>query len=59
MARDRGVKIVINTDSHAASQLAAMRFGVANARRAWLEAENVLNTRGPEVFLKQLHHGHR
>ena len=37
----------------------AMRFGVANARRAWLEAENVLNTRGPEVFLKQLHHGHR
>ena len=41
------------------SQLDSMRFGVANARRAWLEAENVLNTRGPEVFLKQLHHGHR
>ena len=59
MARDRGVKVVINTDSHAASQLDAMRFGLANARRAWLEAEHVLNTRGPEVFLKQLHHGHR
>ena len=59
MARERGLKIVINTDSHAASHLDAMRFGVGNARRGWLEAEHVLNTRGPEVFLKQLHHGHR
>lgn len=59
MARDHGVKVVISTDSHAARQLEVMRFGVGNARRAWLEAEHVLNTRGPEIFLRQLHDGHR
>ncbi len=46
MARDAGVKIVINTDAHAASSLEYMSYGIATARRAWLEAGDVLNT-GP------------
>jgi DNA polymerase (family 10) len=59
MARDMGVKVVINTDSHAPAHLELMRFGVANARRGWLEAKDVLNTRGPDEFLRLLHDGHR
>jgi DNA polymerase (family X) len=44
IAKDRGVKIVINTDSHHTSHLEKMRFGVLQARRAWLTAQDVLNT---------------
>lgn len=44
MARETGVKIVINTDSHIAEHLSMMKFGVAVARRAWLEKKDVLNT---------------
>ena len=44
MAKDAGVKIVINTDSHIAEHLEMMKFGVAVARRAWLEKKDVLNT---------------
>ena len=44
MAKDSGVKIAINTDAHIAKQMDMMRFGVAVARRAWLEKKHVLNT---------------
>jgi DNA polymerase (family X) len=43
-AKERGVKIVINTDSHHTSHLEKMRFGVIQARRAWLTPLDVLNT---------------
>jgi DNA polymerase (family 10) len=43
-AKDLGVKLLINTDAHAADRLPIMRFGVATARRAWVEAGDVLNT---------------
>ena len=59
MAKEMGVKIVINTDAHATSHLDLMKYGVATARRGWLEAENVLNTRDPQEFLRLLHEGHR
>jgi DNA polymerase (family 10) len=59
MAKERGVKVVIDTDSHATSHLELMRYGVANARRGWLEAADVLNTRDCDEFLRLLHHGHR
>jgi DNA polymerase (family 10) len=45
MARDMGLKVAVSTDSHSVEQLANMRLGVAQARRGWLEAGNVLNTR--------------
>ena len=45
MAKDSRVKIAINTDAHTAKQMNMMRFGVAVARRAWLEKKDVINTR--------------
>ncbi len=44
MAKEAGVKIVINTDSHIAEHLNMMKFGVAVARRGWLEKKDVSNT---------------
>jgi len=44
MAKEAEVKIVINTDSHIAEHLSMMKFGVAVARRGWLEKKDVLNT---------------
>ena len=44
-ARERGVKVVVNSDAHAVRGLDVMHFGVQQARRAWLGPEHVLNTR--------------
>ncbi|MFP4343987.1 MAG: DNA polymerase/3'-5' exonuclease PolX [Anaerolineales bacterium] len=44
MAKERGVKLAISTDAHRPDALELMRYGVDQARRAWLEAEDVLNT---------------
>ncbi len=43
-AKELGVKLMINTDAHAADQLQLMHFGVATARRGWIEPGDVLNT---------------
>ena len=40
-----GARIVISTDAHSATALGNLRWGVQVARRAWLRAEDVLNTR--------------
>jgi len=40
-----GVTLVIDSDAHRTDTLANMRWGVATARRAWLTAEQVANTR--------------
>jgi DNA polymerase (family X) len=50
MAKERGVKIVINTDSHHTSHLEKIKYGVLQARRAWLTKEDVLNCLPPERF---------
>jgi DNA polymerase (family 10) len=57
LAKQYGVKIVINTDSHHTSHLDKMRFGVLQARRAWLTKEDVLNTLPVEKFAKAMKHG--
>jgi DNA polymerase (family 10) len=44
MARERGVKILINTDAHHTSHFEKLKYGVLQARRAWLTASDVLNT---------------
>jgi DNA polymerase (family 10) len=44
MAKKKGVKIVIDTDSHHTSQRAYMQYGIYTARRGWLEKRDVLNT---------------
>jgi DNA polymerase (family 10) len=45
LAKDMGVAVSIGTDAHSTDGLSAMRFGVGQARRGWLEARDVLNTR--------------
>jgi DNA polymerase (family 10) len=45
MAKEMGLKLSISTDAHRVSELAYMRFGVGQARRGWLEPDDVLNTR--------------
>jgi len=44
-ARHKGLTVVIDTDAHSTRHLEFMRFGVEQARRAWLGADAVLNTR--------------
>jgi DNA polymerase (family 10) len=63
-ARDAGVKLIIDTDSHATSHLALMKYGVGTARRGWLEKKDVINTLPLDAFLAALrpkpharHHG--
>jgi DNA polymerase (family 10) len=45
MAKDMGIKVAISTDAHSVNDLDFMRFGIGQARRGWLEADDVLNTR--------------
>jgi len=45
LARDRGVRLIIDSDAHSPAALRNQRWGVAVARRAWLTTADVLNTR--------------
>lgn len=54
MAKDRGVKLAINSDAHAIGELATLRYGVMLARRGWLEAGDVLNTLPLDALLAWL-----
>ena len=56
LAKQHGVKIIINTDSHHSSHLDKIRFGILQARRAWLTKEDVLNTLPENSFAKALKH---
>ncbi len=56
LAKQHGVKIVINTDSHHTSHMEKIRFGVLQARRAWLTQEDVLNTLPVEKFANAMKH---
>jgi DNA polymerase (family X) len=53
-AREHGVPVVISTDAHAPEELAFMEFGVSQARRAWLQATDVINTRPLSRLRKRL-----
>ena len=55
-AKQHGVKIVINTDAHHTSHMDKIRFGVLQARRAWLTKGDVLNTLPPQEFAKAMKH---
>lgn len=54
MAKDMGVKLVLSTDTHRLGDLDYMRFGVGQARRGWLEPDDVVNTRGVKELEKLL-----
>ena len=56
-AKELGIPMVISTDTHIDTQYEFMRYGVAIARRGWLEAGDVINTMGRkklEQFIKKI-----
>ena len=53
-AKEKGVKIAICTDAHMDVHLEWMRFGVATARRGWIEPQDVLNTMPLSQLLETL-----
>jgi DNA polymerase (family 10) len=54
LCKEIGVKLVISTDAHSTFGLDTIRFGVGQARRAWLERKDVLNTRSWPSLKKTL-----
>ena len=52
LIREAGILIAISTDSHSTGELATMRFGLEQARRAGLDKNSVLNTRSVSDILK-------
>ena len=52
-AKLAGVKLAVSTDAHSTDAFQYMRFGIDQARRAWLTADDVLNTR-PLAELRKL-----
>ncbi|MBU0630444.1 MAG: DNA polymerase/3'-5' exonuclease PolX [Candidatus Margulisbacteria bacterium] len=53
-AREIGVDLAIDTDSHSPIQLKSMKYGVMTARRGWLEKKSVINTLPTGKLLKLL-----
>jgi DNA polymerase (family X) len=49
-----GIPITINTDAHAPGDFDYLHFGVATARRGWVEPDNVINTWKPERLIHWL-----
>lgn len=45
MAREEGVLVALDSDAHSTFDFAHLKYGIGQARRAWLEAKDVLNTR--------------
>jgi len=44
-AKSKGVKVAVSTDAHSVNGFQYMRFGIDQARRGWLTADDVINTR--------------
>lgn len=59
MAKDAGVKIAIDTDSHNVGHMRNMMFGVITARRGWLGEKDVLNTMSAKDLVSKLHGARR
>jgi len=53
-AKEYGIPLAINTDAHDAGRLEDMEYGLAVARRAWLEPEDIINTWELDRLLKRL-----
>ncbi len=52
LAKDAGVKICINSDAHDIHGLGLIKYGIYQARRGWLEKEDIINTLSKEEILK-------
>ncbi len=49
-----GIDLIINSDAHSTVEFGYMRYGVDNARRGWVQKENIINTLSYEKFVKKL-----
>ena len=45
VAKSEGVLVAINSDAHSVDRFGHLRYGVSQARRGWLEKQDVINTR--------------
>lgn len=54
MAKHFGVKFAISSDAHSIRELDNIRFGINQARRGWLEPQDVINTKSITNLLKLL-----
>jgi DNA polymerase (family 10) len=59
LAHQRGVDIVISSDSHSRHEFAVLNWGVIVARRAWLQRDDVLNTLPFDDFRSRLRRNRR
>jgi DNA polymerase (family 10) len=55
-AKEKGVKMSIDSDAHDAEHLSVMRYGVNVARRGWLEKKDILNTLSLRDMLRSIKH---
>jgi len=53
MAKDEGVLVCVNSDAHSVADFDNLRYGIGQARRGWLEKNDVLNTR-PLAALRKI-----
>ncbi|MBI2112976.1 MAG: DNA polymerase/3'-5' exonuclease PolX [Candidatus Wildermuthbacteria bacterium] len=53
-AVEKGVKLSVDSDAHSVSQLAFLKYGIAQARRGWAEAKDIVNTLPLDKFKKSL-----
>ena len=53
-AVEKGIKMIIDTDSHRVSQMDLIKYGVAVARRGWAKKGDILNTLEYNEFIKWL-----
>lgn len=54
LGKEIGIKMAVATDAHSIDDLDLIRFGVGQARRGWLEADDVINTLPWEKLKKEL-----
>lgn len=59
MAKAEGVLVSVNSDSHSVHGFDNLRYGIGQARRGWLEAGDVLNTRTVKEVRRLLNRSHR
>lgn len=55
LAKEAGIRIAVNTDAHSVDELNFITAGLNQARRAWLESADVLNTLPLRELLKAFH----
>ena len=54
-SRKRSIKFIVSTDAHSVSGLQNLPYGVAMARRGWLERDEVLNCLDAKRFMRVVH----